>query len=225
MQIQKTLLLEILINQFIPENFSFLGSEDILNSTQLFPNGKILDKTLSHLLDATKPVPIINHQVNTEQEKGPPIPTTSDASWLFDILDLTGIQDWPSDLQKQAKELFTKHQALFSKDDMDLGRTNLVKHKIVLTDPEPFKEKFRSIPPQLYSEVRNHLNEMLKLGAIRKSCSPWASAIVLVRKKNGKLRFCIDLRKLNARTKKDSYALLGLNKHLIILEVLQSFQL
>ena len=196
------------LNQsFIPENFSFLGSEDILNSTQLFPNGKILDKTLSHLLDATKPEPIINHQVNTEQERGSSIPTTPDASWLFDILDLTGIQDWPPDLQKQAKELFTKHQALFSKDDMDLRRTNLVKHKIVLTDPEPFKEKFRSIPPQLYSEVRNHLNEMLKLGAIRKSCSPWASAIVLVRKKNGKLRFCIDLRKLNARTKKDSYAL------------------
>ena len=106
------------LNQsFIPENFSFLGSEDILNSTQLFPNGKILDKTLSHLLDATKPVPIINHQVNTEQEKGSSTPTTSDASWLFDILDLTGIQDWPPDLQKQAKELFTKHQALFSKDE------------------------------------------------------------------------------------------------------------
>ena len=48
---------------------------------------------------------------------------------------------------------------------------------------------------------------MLRLGAIRKFCSPWASAIVLVRKKNGKLRFCIDLRKLNNRTLKDFYAL------------------
>ena len=48
---------------------------------------------------------------------------------------------------------------------------------------------------------------MLRLGAIRKSCSPWASAIVLVRKKSGKLRFCIDLRKLNNRTLQDSYAL------------------
>ena len=48
---------------------------------------------------------------------------------------------------------------------------------------------------------------MLRLGAIRKSCSPWASGIVLVRKKNGKLRFCIDLRKLNSKTLKDSYAL------------------
>ena len=48
---------------------------------------------------------------------------------------------------------------------------------------------------------------MLRLGAIRRSCSLWASAIVLVRKKNGKLRFCIDLRKLNSKTLKASYAL------------------
>ena len=48
---------------------------------------------------------------------------------------------------------------------------------------------------------------MLKIGAIRKSNSPWASAVVLVRKKDGSLRFCIDLRKLNSRTIKDAYGL------------------
>ena len=90
---------------------------------------------------------------------------------------------------------------------MDLGRAANVKHHIILTDPIPFKERYRRIPPQLYDEVRNHLQEMLRLGAIRRSCSPWASAIVLVRKKNGKLRFCIDLRKLNSKTLKDAYAL------------------
>ena len=83
---------------------------------------------------------------------------------------------------------------------MDLGRAPNVKHHIILADPIPFKEKYRRIPPQLYEEVRNHLQEMLKLDAIRRSCSPWPSAIVLVRKKNGKLRFCIDLRKLNSKT-------------------------
>ena len=90
---------------------------------------------------------------------------------------------------------------------MDLGRAANVNHHIILRDPIPFKERYRRIPLQLYDEVRNHLQEMLRLGAIRRSCSPWASAIVLVRKKNGKLRFCIDLRKLNSKTLKDSYAL------------------
>ena len=48
---------------------------------------------------------------------------------------------------------------------------------------------------------------MLEIGAISESKSPWGSAVMLVRKKDGSLRFCIDLRKLNARTIKDAYSL------------------
>ena len=95
----------------------------------------------------------------------------------------------------------------FNKHHLDMGKTNLVKHNIVLNVPIPFKEKYRTMPPQMFSEVKAHLKEILDLGAIRYSSSPWASAIVLVRKKDGKLRFCIDLRKLNNRTLKESYSL------------------
>ena len=126
-------------------------------------------------------------------------------AWLFDQIDISGTKEFGED--QRAKALFIKYQNTFSKTDMDLGRAANVKYHIILTDPIPFKERYRRIPPQLYDEFRNHLQEMLKLGAIRRSCSPWASAIVLVRKKNGKLRFCIDLRKLNSKTLKDSYAL------------------
>ena len=59
----------------------------------------------------------------------------------------------------------------------------------------------------MYDEVRAHIQEMLDLEAIRPSNSPWPSAIVLVRKKDGRLRFCIDLRRLNNRTIKDAYSL------------------
>ena len=48
---------------------------------------------------------------------------------------------------------------------------------------------------------------MEEVGAIRRSTSPWASPVVLVKKKDGSLHFCIDLRKLNARTIKDAYSL------------------
>ena len=75
-----------------------------------------------------------------------------------------------------------------------------------ITDPQPFKEHYRRIPPHLYEEVKQHLREMVEVGAIRRSFSLWASAVVLVRK-NGGLRFCIDLRKLNNRTVKDGYSL------------------
>ena len=59
----------------------------------------------------------------------------------------------------------------------------------------------------MYDEVKAHIQEMLDLEAIRASNSPWASAIVLVMKKDGRLRFCIDLRRLNNRTVKDAYSL------------------
>ena len=59
----------------------------------------------------------------------------------------------------------------------------------------------------MYDEVKMHIQEMLDVGAIQPSNSPWASAVVLVQKKEGKLRFYIDLRKLNARTIKDAHSL------------------
>ena len=87
-----------------------------------------------------------------------------------------------------------------------MGHTSIVKHKIRLDNYTPFKERYRRIPPNLYKEVKNHL-KMIEVGTIHKSNSPWASAVVLVRKKDGSLRFCIDLHKLNARTIKDAYSL------------------
>ena len=90
---------------------------------------------------------------------------------------------------------------------MDLEKCNILKHKIQLTDQQPFKERYRLIPPHLFEEVKQHLQEMVEVGAIRRCFSPWASAVVLVRKKDGGLRLCIGLWKLNNRTIKDGYAL------------------
>ena len=59
----------------------------------------------------------------------------------------------------------------------------------------------------MVEEVRNHLREMLESGAIRPSQSAWCNAIILVRKKDGSLHFCINFQCLNAHTKKDSYPL------------------
>ena len=59
----------------------------------------------------------------------------------------------------------------------------------------------------MYDEVKVHIQEMLDVGAIQPSNSPWASAVILVQKKDGKLKFCINLWKLNARTIKDAYSL------------------
>ena len=59
----------------------------------------------------------------------------------------------------------------------------------------------------MVEEVRSHLKEMLESGAIRPSQSAWCNAVVLVRKKDRGLHFCIDFHHLNACMKKDSYPL------------------
>ena len=82
-----------------------------------------------------------------------------------------------------------------------------MKHKIKLNDYTPFEERYHRIPPHLCEEVKKHLKEMVEMGAIRKLESLWVSTVVLVRKRDGSLRFCIDLWRLNAQTIKDAYCL------------------
>ena len=90
-----------------------------------------------------------------------------------------------------------------------MGHTNATKHKIVLKDLDtpPFKERFHRIPSPQLDEVREHLKLMLNAGVVRPSNSPWCNTVVLVRKKDGSLHFCIDFRRLNALTVKDSHPL------------------
>ena len=102
-----------------------------------------------------------------------------------------------------------EYHNLFSLEKSEIGKTKTVEHTIVLKDPDtaPFKELFcRILPPQV-EEVREHLKLMLEVGAICPSNSPWCNAVVLVRKKDGSLWFCIDFRKLNSLTRKDSHPL------------------
>ena len=105
------------------------------------------------------------------------------------------------------KEFLSRWNHIFSKGVTDLGKCDLVKHQIKLNDNEPFKEPHRRIPPALFKEVREHLAEMLQAGAIRPSQSSYSSNVVIVRKKDGSIRFCVDFRKLKRKTIKDAYAI------------------
>ena len=127
-------------------------------------------------------------------------------SWILDQLNLEGLETWTGEQQQSARDLLVDSADVFSQSDLDLGKCNIIKDAIKITDPQPFKERYRRIPPHLYEEVKKHLQEMVEVGAIRRSFSPWASAVVLVGKKMGGLRFCINLGKLNNSTVKDGYS-------------------
>lgn len=111
------------------------------------------------------------------------------------------------DQQSKVTDFLEGWKHIFSSGPTDLGCTNLVEHEIELTEQKPFKEPYRRIPPGMVEEVREHLKDMIDAGAIRESKSPFSSNVVLVRKKDGSLRFCIDFRKLNSRTVRDAYSL------------------
>ena len=126
---------------------------------------------------------------------------------MWEQLDVTGSDSWTENQKSKIKKVFEDYNDVFDLNPLELGRTSLVKHTIKVIDPKPFKERYRRIPPHQYEEVRKHLKEMEAVSEIRRSNSPWASPVVLVKKKDGSLHFCIDLQKLNARTIKDAYSL------------------
>ena len=109
--------------------------------------------------------------------------------------------------QNQLKTLLVEFKDVFSKNDGDLGRTALTKHKIDVGNSTPIRQPIRVPPLARREEAANAIRAMEEQGVIEPPHSPWASPVVLVRKKDGSTRFCVDYRKLNAITKKDSYPL------------------
>ena len=113
-----------------------------------------------------------------------------------------------TDSQKQlvASVLLECVQA-FSRDENDLGQTHLAEHIIDTADARPIKQRPRKVPLAFANEERKVIDDLKSKGVIRNSTSCWASPIVLVKKSNGKIRPCVDYRKLNEVTRKDAYPL------------------
>ena len=159
---------------------------------------------------AANEIPKVTNLLSAEEPKEQPSLTEAERQdLLLEKLELTGLEAWSEDQVEKAHSLLKEYNDIFSLEKCDVGHTKAAKHKIVLKDPEtpPFKERFHRIPPPKLDEVRAHLKMMLDAGVIWPSNSPWCNAVVLVRKKDGALHFCIDCRKLNSLTVKDSHLL------------------
>lgn len=111
-------------------------------------------------------------------------------------------QKFDSIQMRAIEDLLHRNLFVFSKGDTDLGRTHLASHKIDTGSAQPVKLPPRRVPLHLQQDVAEQIKQMQDNGIIRPSCSPWAAPVVLVRKKDGSLRFCVDYRKLNDVTKK-----------------------
>ena len=79
---------------------------------------------------------------------------------------MSGIDDWDPQIQQEAQYLICEYACIFSQNDLDLGKTSIVKHSIKVNDPTQFKECYQCITPGIYDEVKTHIQDMLDVGAI-----------------------------------------------------------
>ncbi len=120
---------------------------------------------------------------------------------LFNFGDSPIPKYWKDRLSQKLSE----RSNVFSLHEWDVGSAKGVEHHIHLSDNTPFRERSRRLAPADIEDIRRHLHELLATGIIKESRSPYASPIVVARKKNGTVRMCIDYRTLNSRTIPDQY--------------------
>jgi transposase InsO family protein len=109
--------------------------------------------------------------------------------------------------QKQLAKLLIDYSDVFSTGPVDLGKTDVFKHDIQLTDNRPIKHAPRRMSLAKQQEADRQIDQCVDMGIARPSNSAWAAPIVMVKKKDGSLRMCIDYRELNDKTIKDAFPL------------------
>jgi len=123
----------------------------------------------------------------------------------------TGCAELGSNDREQLADLLCEYSNVFSAHGLDMGKTSLIKHKIDTRDAHPIKQRLRRVPLHRKGVVQNEVKKLMEAGLIEPSISPWASSLVLVKKKgldeDGSIQYrvCIDYRPLNEVTVKDSY--------------------
>ena len=108
--------------------------------------------------------------------------------------------------QQALQQLLAQYKDIFARSSQDLGKSKLLEHHIQVTSP-PIRQPIRRQPPGRRQEEEQQVQEMFAQGIISPSQSPWSSPAVLVKKKDGTFRFCVDYRKLNTVTVKDAHPL------------------
>ena len=145
-------------------------------------------------------------QVNFVESKMSPQEQAERVKKLLKVLKLeeAGL---PPEQQQKLEELIKVNADIFALDSSELGSTDIVTHDIVTGDHPPVHQPPRRIPFSLRPKVQELVQDMLNQHVIVPSSSPWSSPLVLVRKKDGDMRFCVDYRRLNAITKSDAFPL------------------
>ncbi|UYV69577.1 hypothetical protein LAZ67_6004008, partial [Cordylochernes scorpioides] len=179
----------------------------IVNSSttaQIVPKGMCLGKiqrveennltAISECSESNKEVKNANHASHADK---------SDFKFLQNLIS----DDLSEEQQSQIFSILKRYDKIFDKNNESVKQTSLAKHKIETGNHQPIKHRPYRVSPTERQAIQTEVDKMLDAGIIRHSESPWSSPVILVKKKDGNWRFCVDYRRLNKVTKKDVYPL------------------
>ena len=140
-------------------------------------------------------------QVSEKKDQANPVPEHLSETYKASTEHLSASE------QSRLAALLNEHEDVFAKSEFDLGTFTDIEHGIDTGDARPIKQRMRRTPACFVGEEEAHLKKMLEAGVIKESASDWASSPVLIRKRDGSVRWCIDYRGLNKVTVKDVFPL------------------
>ena len=117
------------------------------------------------------------------------------------------LENLDAEQQQKLKTLLCNYQDVFAKHDFDLGTVTAIQHTVDTGTAKPIKQRMGRTPVCFANEEEVLLEKMLDAGVIQESVSDWASSPVLIRKRDGSVRCCIDYGALNEVTIKDTFPL------------------
>ncbi|KAL8586473.1 hypothetical protein ACOMHN_050068 [Nucella lapillus] len=174
-----------------------------------------------HFLPTRSPVAVLETVDSVEDKHGPQVTlgvnelliSTEGAEPTSPPSPIPSPQfDGTTSQQQKLQELLGRRSQAFMSDENDLGYTDAVFHRLKTMDDVPVNQPYRRIPPHQFQELQEHIKELLGRGIITESHSPYAAPVVIVRKKDGSIRLCVDYRRLNTKTIGDAFPLPRINE-------------
>ena len=193
------LVLEDAVVDASPDGTTFLVISNMTGLTQRAPEGTVIGQAqVAEVLSPDDDAPpasvrrLSSSQDNERRER---------------LLDTLPLRDIPDSDAEHLRTFLANNHSVFSLEEGERGETSLVTMDIDTGDASPRKQPPRRMPFMVREEVARQLKCMQQDGVIRPSNSPWSSPVVMVKKKDGSHRFCVDYRTLNSITKADTFPL------------------
>ena len=139
--------------------------------------------------------------LEAEAKREIPMATDTDTRNVLDVNDT----DLSPDQRTRLRALLRKYDDVFAYNSQQLGNSPVVKHTIDTGQHPPIRLRSYRTSPANKEEIDKQVDEMLQTGIISPSVSPWSFPVVLVKKPDNSMRFCVDYRRLNSITRKDGH--------------------